>query len=95
MGLRNPTILFCAAVLAASETASAQPLKPPPDREVYTLYRSSVVLPNARLHIATFDFAGEGRSAYNMENCQLASGLFQQQPGVKTRFWCEQGRYRP
>ena len=52
---------------------------------VYTLYRNSVFIENARLHVATFDTAdGE---PYNSENCQAARDLFQQQPGVKTRFW--------
>jgi hypothetical protein len=62
------------------------------DATVYTLYRNSVVIENARLHVATFDTAdGE---PYNSENCQAARDLFQQQPGVKTRFWCEKGRFR-
>jgi hypothetical protein len=44
------------------------------------------------LHVATFDTAdGE---PYNSENCQAARDLFQQQPGVKTQFWCEKGRFR-
>lgn len=58
----------------------------------YTLYRSSVSFPNARLHIATFD-SSDG-DEYNRENCQLAMDLFQNQPGVKVRYWCEKGRYR-
>ena len=62
------------------------------DGDVYTLYRNSVLDTNMRLHVASFDTAdGE---AYNHENCQLAADLFQQQPGVKTRFWCEKGRFR-
>ena len=31
---------------------------------------------------------------YNKENCDLAASLFQNQPDVKTKFWCEKGRYR-
>ena len=62
------------------------------DAVTYTLYRNSVVLENARLHVATFD-AVDGEQ-YNSENCQAARDLFQQQPGVKTRFWCEKGRFR-
>ena len=62
------------------------------DATVYTLYRNSVVIENARLHVATFDTAdGE---PYNSENCQAARDLFQQQPGVKTRFWCEKEDFR-
>jgi hypothetical protein len=42
------------------------------DATVYTLYRNSVVIENARLHVATFDTAdGE---PYNSENCQAARG---------------------
>jgi hypothetical protein len=59
---------------------------------VATLYRSSMVLSNARLHMATFDAAESFE--YNWENCQLTAGLIQQQPGVKVRYWCERGRYR-
>jgi hypothetical protein len=62
------------------------------DTVTYTLYRNSVVLENARLHVATFD-AADGEQ-YNSKNCQAARDLFQQQPGVKTRFWCEKGRFR-
>lgn len=59
---------------------------------VETLYRSSILDENARIHVATFD-AAEKR-AYNQENCRQAQELFQAQPGVKTRFWCEAGRFR-
>lgn len=58
----------------------------------YTLYRSSVSSPNLRLHIATFD-SNDGEE-YNRENCQVAMDLFQSQPGVKVRYWCEKGHYR-
>jgi hypothetical protein len=83
---------------------SAQMAAAPSDGRSYTLYRSSAVLPgmsfddadkaNAmRIHVATFD-ALEGE-AYNQENCRLAEDLFNSQPGISTRFWCEKGRYRP
>jgi hypothetical protein len=62
------------------------------DAAVYTLYRNSVAMEGARLHVATFD-APDGEE-YNSENCQAARDLFQQQPGVRTRFWCEKGRFR-
>jgi hypothetical protein len=65
---------------------------PPWDGDTYTLYRTSVVMPDARLHVATFD-AKDGEK-YNNGNCQTARELFQAQPGVKTRFWCEKGRFR-
>jgi hypothetical protein len=54
------------------------------DAVIYTLYRNSPVIPDARLHVATFDSADGGQ--YHSE--------FQQQPGVKTTFWCEKGRFR-
>ncbi len=62
------------------------------DGDVYTLYRSSVVIEDIRIHVATFD-AKDGE-AYNHENCQVAQELFQKQDEVKTKFWCEKGRYR-
>jgi hypothetical protein len=57
----------------------------------YTLYRSSLVHGVDRIHIATFD-AKDGEK-YNEENCRLAAELFKAQPDVRTRFWCERGRY--
>lgn len=62
------------------------------DSDTYTLYRSSVLDGVNRIHVATFD-TKDGND-YNEGNCRLAADLFQQQPGVKTRFWCEKGRYR-
>lgn len=64
----------------------------------YTLYRSSVTIGSirgeaARVHIASFD-TKEGE-AYNKENCETAAGLFQRQPGVVVKYWCELGGYRP
>lgn len=65
------------------------------DAETFTLYRSSAVIENARVHVATFDAEGELPDAqYNRTNCELAANLFQHQPGVETRFWCEKGTYR-
>lgn len=58
----------------------------------HTLYRSSTATPNARIHVATFD--SKDSDEYNRENCQFAMDLFQAQPGVKVRYWCEKGRYR-
>ncbi len=71
------------------------------DDATFTLYRNSLVLHGEtwRLHVATFDarssfFVGERDSYYNKENCDLAASLFQNQQDVKTKFWCEKGRYR-
>lgn len=62
------------------------------EASVYTLYRNSLTNVNMRLHVATFD-SSEGDS-YNRENCELAASLFQSQAGVKTKFWCEKGRFK-
>ena len=61
-----------------------------PGSEVYSLYRNSILDESAKYHIATFD-ASDGAD-YNKENCETAAKLFQFQPGVRTRFWCAQGR---
>lgn len=47
-----------------------------------------------RIHVATFD-ADEGDSSqkYNKENCISSASLFQNQPGVIVKYWCEEGRY--
>ena len=68
-----------------------------PDTSVFTLYRNSVTDENMRIHVATFDatvdVADGGSEAYNRENCEQAKELFQGQDGVKTKFWCEKGRF--
>lgn len=61
------------------------------DSTTFTLYRGDEGS-NAKVHVATFDSNGGAR--YNHESCQLAADLFQLQPGVKSIFWCERGRYR-
>jgi uncharacterized protein YcfL len=61
--------------------------------EPYTLYRSSPIIENSRIHIATFDADDVGK-AYNMQNCQIAQELFQNQPGVTNKYWCEKGKYK-
>jgi len=58
----------------------------------FVLYRNSITNESTRLHVATFDSA-DGEE-YNRGNCEQALQLFQAQPGVKTKFWCEKGRYR-
>ena len=63
------------------------------DADVFTLYRSSVLDPYMRIHMATFD-AKEPSSTYNQENCQIAAKLFMQQPGVSVRYWCELGYFK-
>jgi hypothetical protein len=62
------------------------------ESQIYTLYRNSVFDENMRLHVATFDTTESEK--YNRENCDQAQQLFQSQQGVKTKFWCEKGRFR-
>jgi hypothetical protein len=62
------------------------------DSATSVLYRNSATDSNMRIHVATFD--ADGGEAYNRGNCEQAQSLFQTQPGVKTKFWCEKGRYR-
>ena len=61
---------------------------------IYTLYRNSATSGGEswRMHVATFD-AKDGE-AYNMGNCQIAEELFQKQPGVTVKFWCEKGTFK-
>lgn len=62
------------------------------DGQTFALYRNSITDENMRIHVATFD-ATDGE-AYNRGNCEQAQLLFQAQPGVKTKFWCEKGRFK-
>jgi len=62
------------------------------DGKIFTLYRNSVTDENMRLHVATFDAADDEK--YNRGNCEQTQLLFQSQQGVKTKFWCEKGRFR-
>ena len=58
----------------------------------YALYRNSVMDESARIHVGTFDSTDGDK--YNQSNCDIAARLFQQQAGVKTKFWCEKGKFR-
>ena len=62
------------------------------DGQIFVLYRNSFTDTNMRIHVATFD-STEGEP-YNKGNCDQAQALFQAQPGVKTKFWCEKGKFR-
>lgn len=61
------------------------------DDGVYTLYRTSATLSNARIHVGTFD-AADG-DEYNSYNCNTAAGLFARQPKIQVRYWCEKGKF--
>jgi hypothetical protein len=58
----------------------------------FTLYRNSVADENMRIRVATFD-ATDGEP-YNRANCEQAQLLFQAQPSIKTKFWCEKGQFK-
>ncbi len=83
LGFKLGKLILPALVLTAAGGAAAS---------TFTLYRNSPIDPSMRLHVATFD-AADGEQ-YNRENCNLAADLFSRQAGVKTRFWCETGRFR-
>ena len=83
--------LVCAGFIAVAGSAGAG--EGAAESNTFTLYRSSVLDIDMRIHIATFDTADAGPS-YNSENCQIAAALFQSQPNVSVRYWCEPGRYR-
>ena len=79
--MRSLPVVVALAILGGCE----------PHSGTYTLYRGSVTGP-MRIHVATFN--SNNPEDYNRENCQVAQDLFQKQPGVKVRYWCEKGRYR-
>jgi hypothetical protein len=85
-------ILLIVLALAPKD-AQSRDIAFPSDATIYTLYRNSVVMENARFHVATFNSTESER--YNNENCLTARDLFQQQPGVKITFWCEKGSFHP
>jgi hypothetical protein len=62
--------------------------------EVFTLYRNSVTSGGEamRIHLASFD--ADNGPDYNRQNCEIARELFQGQAGVRTKFWCEKGRFK-
>ncbi len=81
-----PVAFALAAIMCGCSPSDAS------DGTTFTLYRNSITDPNMRIHIATFD-ASE-KEEYNRENCEIAAKLFGAQSGVKTKFFCEKGRYR-
>lgn len=62
------------------------------DNISFTLYRNSILDENMRIHVASFDAIDGDR--YNKENCDQAQELFQNQPTVKNKFWCEKGKFK-
>jgi len=53
----------------------------------YTLYRNSESNEEDKIHIASFEAMESER--YNRENCEIARGLFQSQPFVRVKYWCD------
>ena len=78
------TVIFIVSVLAGCSGVSGE--------STYSLYRNSVMDETARIHVGTFDSSDGDK--YNQSNCDIAAKLFQQQVGVKTKFWCEKGKFR-
>ena len=94
--MKLTTICLTVAVLIGSAEVSWAQTKN--SENMATLYRDSLVIENERIHIATFNSSTKAWKgsvfSYNWENCMLAARLFQQQPSVRTRFWCEKGSYK-
>lgn len=86
MKIQNVILLLVVVALAACE-----------EETTYTLYRNSPLIPNGRIHVASFD-AKDGNAsqsmAYNNENCQTARELFQSQPDIIVNYWCEKGSFK-
>ena len=53
----------------------------------YLLFRESPVDDYPKVHVASFN-SSDGEE-YNQKNCEIARDLFQSQPGVSVRYWCE------
>lgn len=78
-------------VVLVALAGCGEPIRSP----TYTLYREGLFPENGRverIHMATFDADQPGE--YNRENCFIARGLFQSQPGITVRYWCELGEFR-
>jgi hypothetical protein len=90
---RGPEVISPRALcgLLAVLSSCTERASPSAEGTTYTLYRTSSDKP-ARIHVASFDAAED--EAYNRENCDVARALFAAQPGIKTRFFCEKGRFR-
>jgi len=70
-----------------------------PDSQVYTLYRSSNIDSNIRIHVGTFDARSfddaSDNKRYNYEMCSDAQLNFNERnKDSSVRFWCEEGRFR-
>jgi hypothetical protein len=102
--VKNIVAALALILIATTTPAIAANLTPTltiPAQDTATLYRNSATMNGStmRIHVATFDVDSTSVSGtrwdYNGENCQIAADLFQRQPGVKVRYWCERGRFKP
>lgn len=59
-------------------------------QNTYVLYRNSSAFGDMQIHIASFNAKEPGE--YNRENCEIARDLFQSQPGVKAKYWCDKAK---
>ncbi len=85
-----PRIVMLAILAGLPATAGAD-FGSPSAGKVYTLYRNNIDDPQARTHVATFDADADAKT--NRENCEFVTQLYQAQPGVNVRYWCEKGYY--
>ena len=83
-------LVVFAVVILASVPSQAHRDAEVDEGDVYTLYRTSYIGgESARVHVATFD--SRWGHEYNKENCTTARDLFQNQPDVSVKYWCEAG----
>lgn len=86
------TVLITGAILSAPTWAFFGLCNKTDSSKVYTLYRSSALYQDMRIHVASFDV--DDNAAYNNENCLDAAKLRKSQKGVIAKFWCEKGYYK-
>lgn len=60
----------------------------PTTNEPFALYRSSALDAGMVIYVARFDAPGM-QDGGNAINCATAASLFQNQPGVTVRYWCQ------
>ena len=82
--------MLSSALLLTALLSACQPA--PTTTNSWTLYRDSIAGESDRVHVASFDAAED--ELYNRTNCEQAQALFQNQKNVRTRFWCEKGRFK-
>ncbi len=75
---------FPGNVLNANNTVQAY------ETSVVTLYSTSPVIKNARIHIATFDSDVSFR--FNWTNCNTIANLWNKQ--YTLNYWCEKGYFK-